>query len=71
MLKDYVELCKPRVILLITLCALIGMIMATDKTTTTPWLIITLASIGIALIASGAAVINQVYDQEKDAKMAN
>ena len=66
--RDYLEMCKPRVVVLMLLCAVVGMILATPGTV--PLDLALSASLGIALVAGSAAVVNHVADQHIDAKMA-
>ena len=66
--RDYLEMCKPRVVVLMLLCAVVGMILATPGTV--PLDLVLSASLGIALVAGSAAVVNYVADQHIDAKMA-
>ena len=66
--RDYLELTKPRVVLLMLLCALVGMLLATPDM---PPLTIVLAGLGgIALVAGSAAVVNHIADARIDARMA-
>ena len=66
--RDYLELTKPRVVLLMLLCALVGMLLATPDM---PPLSIVLAGLGgIALVAGSAAVVNHIADARIDARMA-
>ena len=66
--RDYVALCKPRVVSLIVFTALIGMLLATPALP--PLSTIMLATLGIALAASSAAAINQVAEHRIDALMS-
>jgi protoheme IX farnesyltransferase len=66
--RDYLEMCKPRVVVLMLLCAVVGMILATPGAV--PLDLVLSASLGIALVAGSAAVVNHVADQHIDAKMA-
>lgn len=66
--KDYYELTKPRVIMLLLLTALVGMCLATE-TWVEPQILIA-GMIGIGLLSSAAAVINHVVDQRIDSLMA-
>ena len=66
--KDYLELTKPKVVLLILLTAIVGMYMAPSETV--PLKVLLIATIGIGFAAGGAAVVNHVVDQKIDAKMA-
>lgn len=66
--KEYLELGKPRVVLLIVFTAVVGMFLAVPGMV--PWPILMLATLGIGLAASSAASINHVLDQRADALMA-
>ena len=65
--RDYLEMCKPRVVLLMLLCALVGMMLATPGWVDPVVLIAGL--IGIALVAASAAVVNHIADAHIDARM--
>ena len=65
---DYLEMCKPRVVVLMLLCAVVGMFLATPNAVSLD--LVLYASLGIALVAGSAAVVNHVADQHIDAKMA-
>jgi protoheme IX farnesyltransferase len=66
-LKDYFELCKPRVVLLMLLTAVVGMLLASPGFVS--WKILLLGSLGIALAASAGAVLNHLIDRHIDAVM--
>ena len=66
--RDYLELTKPKVVLLILVTAVVGMFMATPGMV--PWNILIIATIGIGFAAGGAAVVNHIVDQKIDAIMA-
>lgn len=66
--KDYLELTKPKVVLLLLITAVVGMFMATPGMV--PLSILLIATTGIGLAAGGAAVVNHVVDQKIDAIMA-
>ena len=66
--RDYLEICKPRVVLLMLLCTLVGMLLATPDVV--PWDIIIFCNLGVALVASSAAALNHLLDSSLDAKMA-
>ena len=66
--RDYYELCKPNVVWLMILTAIVGMCMATPGTV--PVDVVIFASVGIALCAGSAAAINHLADQHVDAVMA-
>jgi protoheme IX farnesyltransferase len=66
--RDYYELCKPNVVWLMILTAIVGMCMAT--TGAVPVSIVVAASVGIALCAASAATVNHLADQHIDAIMA-
>lgn len=65
--RDYYELCKPRVVLLIVFTAVVGMFLSTPgMVPLTPLL---LGTLGIGLASASAAAINQIVDQKVDADM--
>jgi len=65
--SQYLELCKPRVVVLIVFTAVVGMFLAVPGW---PPLIALLAgTLGIGLAASSAAAINHLLDRRVDAKM--
>ncbi len=66
--RDYLELTKPRVVLLMLLCALVGMFLAVPGMVPLDILIFGLT--GIALVAGSAAVVNHLADAHIDARMA-
>jgi len=66
--RDYLELTKPRVVLLMLLCALVGMFLAVPGMVPLDALVFGLT--GIALVAGSAAVVNHLADAEIDARMA-
>ncbi|MCX7065582.1 MAG: heme o synthase [Proteobacteria bacterium] len=66
--RDFLEMCKPRVVLLMLLCAVVGMFLATPGMVPLPVLVF--GTIGIALVAASAAVVNHIADAEIDARMA-
>ncbi|NNF52377.1 MAG: protoheme IX farnesyltransferase [Gammaproteobacteria bacterium] len=65
---DYFELTKPKVVSLIMFTAVVGMFLATPGMV--PLGPLVFGSIGIALAAASAAVINHVLDRRLDEKMA-
>ncbi len=66
--RDYLELTKPRVVLLMLLCALVGMFLAVPGMV--PLDILVFGLTGIALVAGSAAVVNHLADAHIDARMA-
>ena len=66
--QDYLTLCKPRVVLLMLLCALVGMLLATPGMVS--WDILVFGNLGIALVAASAAAMNHLMDARVDAVMA-
>ena len=66
-IKNYYELCKPNVVLMMLITALVGSLLASK--TLAPLSLIAFAMLGIALCASSAAAINQIIDRETDANM--
>ncbi|MFC3122584.1 heme o synthase [Agaribacter flavus] len=66
--RDYYELTKPRVVMLLLLTALVGMCLATPS-----WLepqILIAGMLGIGMLSSSAAVVNHVVDHKIDSVMA-
>lgn len=66
--RDYLELCKPRVVLLMLLTVLVGMYLATPG-----WVdpsLIGFSLLGIGLCAGSAAAINHLVDRHIDSIMA-
>lgn len=66
--RDYVELCKPRVVLLMLLTVLVGMYLATPG-----WINLSLIGftlIGVGFCAGSAAAINHLVDRHIDSIMA-
>ena len=66
--RDYKELTKPNVVLLMILTAAIGMFMAVPGMV--PLQILVMGNLGIALCAGAAATINHLVDQRIDRKMS-
>tara|TARA_R110000868_G_scaffold69261_1_gene204182 strand:- start:58293 stop:59198 length:906 start_codon:yes stop_codon:yes gene_type:complete len=66
--RDYLEMCKPRVVLLMLITAYVGMHLATPGLVSL-W-IVCFGLLGIALMAGSAAVINHLVDSKVDAIMA-
>ncbi|QLZ70201.1 protoheme IX farnesyltransferase [Legionella sp. PC1000] len=66
--RDYLELCKPRVVLLMLLTVIVGMYLATPGWVSLPLLLFSL--LGIGLCAGSAAAINHLVDKRIDAIMA-
>ena len=66
--RDYVELCKPRVVLLMLLTVVVGMYLATPG-----WVDLSLLAsslIGIGFCGGSAATINHLVDRHIDSIMA-
>lgn len=62
-LRDYMELCKPRVVMLMILTSIVGMCLASQSF---PLLPLIFGNLGIALVAGAAAALNHVADQHID-----
>lgn len=67
-INDYLLLCKPKVVLLMLITAWVGMYLAIPQTV--PWATLVFATLGIALAAGSAAIINHLIDRHVDFKMA-
>lgn len=66
--RDYMELCKPRVVMLMLLTVVVGMYLAAPG-----WIDLSLVAvtlIGVGLCAGSAAAINHLVDRRIDAIMA-
>jgi len=66
--RDYLELTKPKVSLLIVFTAVVGMVLASPGMIPLPALIF--GTVGIALASGSAAAFNHVLDRRIDEKMA-
>ena len=66
--QQYLSLCKPKVVLLLLMTAIVGMVLSTDGWV--PLDILLFGTLGIALAAASAAVVNHVVDNKIDGKMA-
>ncbi len=66
--RDYYELTKPNVVLLMLLTSVIGMFMAADGMVS--WQVLIWGNVGIALCAGSAAAVNHLVDQRIDSVMA-
>lgn len=65
--RDYLELCKPKVVALIVFTAVVGMFLATPGWV--PLNALIAGTLGIGLAAASAAAINHVVDEKIDAIM--
>ncbi len=65
--RDYLELCKPRVVALMILTSIIGMLLAVPGMV--PVDVLILGNLGIALCAGSAATVNHLVDRQIDQKM--
>jgi protoheme IX farnesyltransferase len=66
-MRNYIELTKPRITILILICAAVGFAFGTAGPTRIATLVHTL--LGTALMASGTAALNQWYEAAGDSKM--
>ena len=65
--RQYLELCKPKVVLLIVFTAVVGMLLSTPGMV--PLDILFFGSLGIGLAAASGAAVNHWVDQKIDAAM--
>lgn len=65
--KNYLELCKPKVVILIMFTAIVGMLLAVPGIP--PMDNFIFGIVGIGLASSSAAAINHFFDQKADAEM--
>lgn len=68
--RDYLELTKPGVVLLLMVTAVIGMFLATNPPGMVPLAILLPASIGMAFAMAASAIVNHVVDRRIDLLMA-
>lgn len=66
-MRDYLTLCKPRVVLLMLLTMWAGMYLATAHAL--PWSLWIAATVGVALLSGASATINHMIDYRIDAIM--
>lgn len=66
--REYLRLCKPKVVALVVFTAMVAMLLAVPPGQT-PWTLILAATIGIALAGGSAATFNHVADRDIDAVM--
>lgn len=66
--RDYLELTKPKVVLLMLITSLVGMFLATRAGV--PWTVLVFGNLGIGLCAGAAAAVNHVVDRRIDSIMA-
>lgn len=66
--RDYLELCKPKVVLLMMLTAWVGMFLASPPSIL-PLRALIWGSLGISLAASSSAIINHIVDRRIDCHM--
>ncbi len=65
--RDYYNLCKPKVVLLLLITALVGMYLATHESI--PLSLVFWSMVGMGLAMSGAAAINHIVDYKIDSVM--
>jgi protoheme IX farnesyltransferase len=65
--RDYLELTKPKVSMLIVFTAIVGMVLASPGWI--PWSALVFGSIGIALASGSAAAFNHILDRRIDGQM--
>ena len=65
--RDFYEMCKPRVVMLMILTSLVGMFLAVPGMV--PVDVLILGNLGIALVASSGAVVNHLIDRKIDVVM--
>lgn len=67
--RDYFALCKPKVVALLLLTAVVGVVLASPPGEISLFVLV-LSTVGIGLAAAAGAAINQIVERESDAKMA-
>lgn len=68
LLKDLLQLTKPKVVVMLVITAIVGMVLS--QPSLPPLDLMIIASLGIGLLSSAAAALNHVIDQNIDTKMA-
>lgn len=66
--RDYLALCKPKIVSLIVFTAVVGMFLSTPGMV--PWQPLIFGTLGIGMAAASAAAINHVVDHKIDSIMA-
>ena len=66
-IQDYLTLCKPKVVLLILMTALVGMLLSSN--TSISYSTVLTSIMGIGLTAASAAVLNQLIEHKIDLRM--
>src|SRR5437588_2014044 len=67
--RDFYELTKPRMNLLVVITTLVGFYMAIGRVAQINWLLLLHTIVGTALTAAGASILNQYVEREHDLKM--
>jgi heme o synthase len=67
-LRRYLELTKPRIVMLAAFCAMIGMFLAADGMV--PWHVLIFGTAGISLLAAAGFTFNCMVERGIDAQMA-
>ncbi len=65
--REYYQLCKPKVVMLLLITAVVGMHLATPGWV--PFDVLIIGTLGIGLAASAAAVVNHIVDEKIDILM--
>ncbi|MEI7949776.1 MAG: heme o synthase [Gammaproteobacteria bacterium] len=65
--RDYYEMCKPRVVMMMILTSLVGMFLAVPALV--PIHVLLWGNLGVALVASAGAVVNHLIDHRIDTLM--
>jgi heme o synthase len=66
--RDYLALCKPKVVAVMVFTAWVGMLLAAPGEV--PWQALVFGTLGITLMAGSAAAVNHVVDRHVDARMS-
>jgi protoheme IX farnesyltransferase len=66
-MRDYLTLCKPRVVLLMLLTTWAGMYLAAQQPI--PWSLWIFTTVGVAFMSGAAATLNHIIDHQTDALM--
>lgn len=66
-INGYIELCKPRIGLMVVVTAVIGFVIAAGPQT--HWIQLPLLILGVLTVGSGASVLNQYLERDVDGRM--
>ena len=66
-ISSFINLCKPKIVILLTITALVGMLLSIEFYSNISSSLLSL--IGFAFLAASSAALNQIFDRESDKNM--